>query len=324
MYYKPVCVFLFASVAVLLAVSPGFCQCHNGHCNTNVVTGIGPNGYFGGFGANGPGVTAPIQVGPIVGPFGNPVGEVVQPFGAKGTPSEPDFELAGGQTYDVVIDHPLSQRTIKVQSFTNRGQAAQFVNQLETRFWIMYTDRSGQAAFREAKTSGEINAIVSELRGKESEVSSVKPVVARIVNQQDTSLEALLGNQNSQSVPAPLTTVQQSVPVLLPPPAASAQPRSAEDTGLDALEGIWAAVARSADGELRRVELKLDSGGWARLSIPDGAGKTTTIDRRAVVEDGQLKLKDGDQEMLLGQLSQVEADQFVVTRADGQVTFLKQ
>jgi hypothetical protein len=97
-----------------------------------------------------------------------------------------------------------------------------------------------------------------------------------------------------------------------------------EESQLSAIEGIWAAVARSSNGELRTIELKLDSGGWARLTIPDGSGQTKTIERRAVVEEGQLKLQDGDQEMLLGQIVQVKSNQFVVTRDNGQITFLKQ
>lgn len=324
MRYQSLLMFLITAAIVSMIASSGFSQCSSG----NRGGGFGGyNGQAGGYNGqpNAGGYptgydgfnTSPLQPPPPQ-PALTPAPIAPPPAApeASGTSIDLDIALPSGKSFDVVIEHPAGAADVKVRTFSDRNNADQLVEQLNQRFWVAYRNAADQPAFREAKLPGDISGIVNEVKANGNQVTGVFPIVARIAVPETTSLEQLLGN----GLDAPSVGPSQQ---LAPEPLAKDTEPKVESQ-LAAIEGIWAAVARSANGELRTIELKLDSGGWASLSIPDGAGHTTTIERRAVVENGQLKLRDGDQEMTLGQLTQVESNLFVVTTDGGQVTFIKQ
>ena len=89
------------------------------------------------------------------------------------------------------------------------------------------------------------------------------------------------------------------------------------------LVGVWKAVARRANGELTTVELHLDNGGWAELTVPGSDGKPSTTKSRVNVENDELKLKGSDKVVSLGKLLEFNSRQMVLERAEGRVTFVR-
>ncbi len=93
--------------------------------------------------------------------------------------------------------------------------------------------------------------------------------------------------------------------------------------GLKGLVGTWMAVARHGDGELTTIELQLDKSGWAKLTVPGADGKPSTITRQVEFNNDEIKLTGADADLALGKLVESSSRQFVLDRADGQVTFVR-
>jgi hypothetical protein len=320
MHYK-ILLALVVTVATLSFVASscfGKCSSSNGGGNCHANPGQTQIGGFNNLTNQSP----PVEASPAVenDPFGE-FGTAVPPSlesGAGGQSSGLVNGILSGQSFDVIVEHPAGKADIKVRTFSLRQEADQFVDQLSQRFWVAFSDSSNQRGYREAKSAAEIAGIAAEIRTSGDQFRGAFPVIARVALPEATFLEGLLEGEQFAPVMPP---AQQVIEEDQLPPEEPQTPLA--DSQLTAIEGLWAAVARSSNGELQTIELKLDSGGWASLTIPDGSGQSTTIERRAVVEDGQLKLRDGEQEMLLGNLVQVKPNQFVVTRDGGQITFLK-
>ena len=122
----------------------------------------------------------------------------------------------------------------------------------------------------------------------------------------------------AQQVPAPQTAVTSD----------TASATSGENTDLDpalaGLVGTWSAVSRYGDGELTTVELQFDDRGWAELTVPAADGKRSTINRRAIFEDHELKLSGPDEQTLsLGKLIELDSRQMVLERTGRQITFVR-
>ena len=311
MHCKTLLIFIVSVNLVSLVASSGFSQCSQSNGTGNQC--VNPNQTNTG----GPYL-------PHVAPIPNPNPYPLQPPAVEPPVGQGSIDgLVGGnpfrsdESFTVVIGHPSGAADLTVRSFSDRNEAVQLVQQLNQRFWVAYTDSANQRGYREANSAVDITRVVNEIRAQGHDFKGAVPVAARIALQEKTTLENLLGGE---PMAPPLPTVQEGIEE----PSRKETENSIEESPLAAIEGIWTAVARSSNGELKTIELKLDSGGWASLTIPDALGQAKTIERRAVIEDGQLKLQDGDQEMLLGQIAQVKSNQLVVTRDNGQVTFLKQ
>jgi hypothetical protein len=319
MHCKSLLILIVSVATVTLFASEGFSQCNRSNGPGNICANP--------FRANTGGTYLPsveIAPNPTQPEFPNPVfvpsAVAESPFARRANETLGVLEplLPSDERFTVAIEHPSGAADINVRTFSDRNDAEQLVQQLSQRFWVAYTDSANQRRYREASSSVDITRIANEIRATGDEFKGAIPVVARIVLPEDTSLEKLLGREPMVS-PLPIAPdINQDLSL------EKQTEEMAEESPLAAIEGIWTAVARSSNGELRTIELKLDSGGWARLTIPDALGQAKTIERRAVIEDGQLILQDGDQELLLGQIAQVKSNQFVVTRDNGQVTFLKQ
>lgn len=136
------------------------------------------------------------------------------------------------------------------------------------------------------------------------------------------SLHVVSDEQNTViSKPAPKADPAASNPSASNP-AANAVSSTIAD-GLKGLVGTWMAVARHGDGELTTIELQLDKSGWAKLTVPGADGKPSTTTRQVEFNNGEIKLTGADADLALGKLVESSSRQFVLDRADGQVTFVR-
>jgi hypothetical protein len=130
----------------------------------------------------------------------------------------------------------------------------------------------------------------------------------------------------TKSSVAKLTIVTDETPVALSTAnakEAATESRSAVDSTIAKLVGIWKAVARHSNGELTTVELRLDNDGWAELTVPGSDGKPNTTKSRVNLDNEELKLTDADKVVSLGRLMEYNSRQMVLERADGHVTFVR-
>lgn len=239
-------------------------------------------------------------------------------------------ETLEGVEWDVLVEHPIRGEFAKVKSFGKEKQARKFVDSLESRYWVVFA-KEGESTkqFREVKTATDAKQEVARLAKQGYTVEKPIPVTAKLVMNdvaslladQSESIEFPTDSPTSSSAqPDPKDSAGETVSseAAIPEPA-----KSLLDAALVPLLGMWKAVARDPDGQLTTIELKLDANGWATLVMPAEDGGRTSVERRVVLEDGELKLNGEKSSVSLGKLANADANRLTLERPNGQVTFVR-
>jgi hypothetical protein len=295
--------------AVLALTVSLFCSRVNAQCsqggngNESCDSGGGyPGGNGGGFGGgyDGGGYSTP----PYVDPYSNGPATGVGP-----EPTLPYTDETGD--YGVYIQHPLNGNYVLSKDFTNKGQAEDYVSAVERRFWVTYRVGEGDLEFKEAQTSSEARSIANQLRSQGNEVTQFIPINARIGKPDDEGLNLELFASSDKPRAEQTETGTEVVE------------GSTTPSDLSFLVGAWQAVARNENGELTKIELRLDENGWATLTVPGQDGDTSSTRRRAELKDGQLVLTGEGNDINLGKLASFDKNQVILDRLFGQITFVR-
>lgn len=204
---------------------------------------------------------------------------------------------------EVQVQHPLTFAWKTVKTFDDELTAEEYKAQIENRCWVIYQPAgTTQPKFLEAKNRGDASSKATALRSAGAKINKIEQV------------QALVSEKPLQ----PLFEDEAALEVAI---TEFATPKVPND--IEPLLGLWEAVTMNAEGEVQKLLLDLNPNGDAKLTAPTAAGGQATLQRPFAIEDGLFKLGEGEDEMILGEVLSADADEVVLAREEGEITFTR-